>query len=180
MKLASQPLLPACPPCPRQKKSSRLLFAAPARHGGPLFSQPYELLFPAARRSLGGQALCFDNHLNCPGCGDLRALSWHSPLPSYFQQLAASFALPKKSTPLQSSKSSLFFKNTRVGGTRPAFSANLGALCASLPRASKGALSFGLFPRPLTRVHLFQLSTVDYRDFPSTMLKSTRTAYDHS
>jgi hypothetical protein len=39
----------------------------------------------------------------------------HSPLPFYFQAFAASLSLPKKSTPLQSSKSSLFFGNAGVG-----------------------------------------------------------------
>jgi hypothetical protein len=43
----------------------------------------------------------------------------HSPLPLYFHQLAVSLSLPKKSTPLQSSKSSLFFENAGVGGGIP-------------------------------------------------------------
>jgi len=75
VKLASQPLVPTCPPFSCPDKSSSSLFTSP------LFSQSYELLFPPARRSLGGQALCFDNHLNCPGvyplwslCSDLCAL----------------------------------------------------------------------------------------------------------
>src|SRR5216683_3036095 len=37
--------------------------------------------------------------------------------PLSFQAIAASFALPKKSSPLESSKSSLFLQNTRGGGT---------------------------------------------------------------
>ena len=46
---------------------------APIREG-------YELLFPPARRTLGGQTLCFENHPRCPGVwgstasGFLRAL----------------------------------------------------------------------------------------------------------
>ena len=43
------------------------VFVAPARCGGPLFSQRYELLFPPARRTLGGQPLCIHNHPHCPG-----------------------------------------------------------------------------------------------------------------
>ncbi len=75
MKLALQPLVPTCPPFACPDKSSSSLFTSA------LFSESYELLFPPARQSLGGQALCFDNHLNCPGvyplwslCSDLRAL----------------------------------------------------------------------------------------------------------
>jgi len=54
------------------------------------------------------------------------SLSAPSAIPSIrrflfsFQQLAASLPPPKKSTPLQSSKSSLFLQNTRGGGG-PAF-----------------------------------------------------------
>jgi hypothetical protein len=149
VKLASQPLLPASPPFSHLKKLSSSLFAFP------LFSQLYELLFP--------QALCFDNHLNCPGvyplwspCSDLRALcvalfsrlrffrissscvfnSLHPLLRSWlsFSSLRSLF----------SATSSLFLQNTGGGGYPPAFSANLRALCASLPRASKGALSLSL------------------------------------
>ena len=47
--------------------------------------------------------------------GSLCALSRHSPLPLCFHQLAVSLASPKKSTPLQSSKSGLFFGNPGVG-----------------------------------------------------------------
>jgi hypothetical protein len=32
-----------------------------------LFSDSNELFFPPARRTLGGQALCFDSHPHCPG-----------------------------------------------------------------------------------------------------------------
>ena len=41
--------------------------APPAIFIRPLFSYSYELLFPPARRILGGQSLCFDNHPHCPG-----------------------------------------------------------------------------------------------------------------
>ena len=50
MILASQPLPSAKPPFPRSHLTSRSRLAAPAS------------------RTLGGQSLCFDNHLNCPGC----------------------------------------------------------------------------------------------------------------
>jgi hypothetical protein len=76
VKLASEPP-PACPPFSCLMKFSSSLFASP------LFSQPYELLVPPARRSLGEQALCSDNHLNRPGVccwGRSALLSRHSPL----------------------------------------------------------------------------------------------------
>jgi hypothetical protein len=191
VKLASEPL-PACPPFSCLMEFSSSLFASP------LFSQPYELLVPPARRSLGEQALCSDNHLNRPGvcCWGLSALlSRHSSLAtrhfpcifSSLQPLWRSWLSFSSVRPLFSATSSLFLQNTGGWGGIPAFSANLRALCTSLPRASKSALSLSLdFPdRPVdlspgSISFDFQLSTVDYRDFPPTMLKSTRTAYDHS
>jgi hypothetical protein len=69
-----------------------------------------------------------------PGGGGFCAVSRHSPLvtrhsftqsvvcegplPLSFHQLAASLALPRKSTPLQSSKSRLFLQNTGGGVSR--------------------------------------------------------------
>jgi len=91
-------------------------------------------------------ALCFHTLTNCSsrnpfilitiriarGCGgSLRfyLATRHSPLPLCFHQLAASLSSPKKSTPLQSSKSRLFFGNTRGGGV---------SLCASVLRSQPG------------------------------------------
>ena len=186
MKLASQPLLPASPPFSHLKKLSSSLFAFP------LFSQLYELLFP--------QALCFDNHLNCPGvyplwspCSDLRALcvalfsrlrffrissscvfnSLHPLLRSWlsFSSLRSLF----------SATSSLFLQNTGVGGILP-LSLRTSAPSAPLypePRRVRYPYPW-TFPIDRSTSHPGpSLSTVDYRDFPPTMLKSTRTAYDH-
>jgi hypothetical protein len=41
--------------------------SAPARRTGPLFSYCYESLFPPARRTFGGQLLCFHIHANPRG-----------------------------------------------------------------------------------------------------------------
>ena len=48
-------------PNTRNRRALRTFFRRP------LFSYSYELLFPPARRTLGGQTLCFDNHPHCPG-----------------------------------------------------------------------------------------------------------------
>jgi hypothetical protein len=184
VKLASQPLVPTCPPFSCPEKSSSSLFISP------LFSQPYELLFP--------QALCFDNHLNCPGVWGISALylaTRHSPLAtspfifSSLQPLRRSCLSFSISRPLFSATSSLFLQNTGGGGT----------LLFSLRTSASGACPDPVgaplrYPYPWTFQSNpldfpidrsftppisfdFQLSTVD---FPSTMLKSTRTAYDHS
>jgi hypothetical protein len=114
---------------PRQFAASLFSYSlAPIREG-------YELLFPPARPNhfvfplltdpLPANPFVFIIIRIAPGCGDqirellpffsVRSVSlWqiHS-----FHTLAASLPAPKKSTPLQSSKSSLFFGNTRGGGT---------------------------------------------------------------
>ena len=86
-------------------RACHLRFRRPA---APLFSyslapirEGYELLFPPARRTLGGQPLCFDNHSHCPGVwgstasGFLRALcvSVANPFFSYYCEL---FVVAKK------------------------------------------------------------------------------------
>jgi len=186
VKLAPQALRP-CPPLFYAKKPSSWLLISP------LFSQRYELLFPPARQSLGGQALCFDNHLNCPGvyplwslCSDLRALcvalfpgsvwSVFSEAYSLFNALGSLF---RASVLCFQQLPASFCKIPGVGGI-PRF---LGEPPRPL-RLYASALSFILglsrsTDLPLTPPISFdlQLSTVD---FPSTMLKSTRTAYDHS
>jgi hypothetical protein len=85
VQLAFESLLSAHQHVSAPSNVSRSLFAAP------LFSQPYELLFP--------QALCFDNHLNCPGvwgcdasCGILPIQQSESQA-TPFQQLADSCTL---------------------------------------------------------------------------------------
>jgi hypothetical protein len=55
---------------------------------------------------------------------------WQTPCSQHF---AASLSLPKKATPLQSSKSSLFFGNTRGGGLPPA--THSGACTLAPPRS---------------------------------------------
>jgi hypothetical protein len=81
----------------------------------PLFSYSYELLFP--------QALCFDNHPHCPGVWGWERLLVFRPFSAAsvspwqihsFHTIANSSASAKNSTPLQSSKSKLFRKNTEV------------------------------------------------------------------
>jgi hypothetical protein len=182
VKFASQSLVPTCSPLCCPERSSSSLFTSLASCGGPLFSQPYELLFPPARRSLGEQALCSDNHLNRPGvcCWGLSALlSRHSSLAtrhfpcifSSLQPLWRSWLSFSSVRPLFSATSSLFLQNTGGGGVSPAFSANLRDPCASLPRASKGALSLysdtwtSSIDQSTTTQPLpfdFQLSTVDF------------------
>jgi hypothetical protein len=98
-----------------------LLFAAP------LFSWSYELLFP--------QPLSFQNYLRCPRsvggalprnvpCSPLCSLRRRLPRPGrggksisfkHLRTLCLSLCSPKKSTPLPSTKSRLFDKNTRGG-----------------------------------------------------------------
>ena len=56
---------------------------APIRKG-------YELLFPPARRTLGGQTLCFDNHPHCPGVWGSNS----SPAPVFLCALCVSVANP--------------------------------------------------------------------------------------
>jgi len=197
VKLALQPLVPTCPPFACPDKSSSSLFTSA------LFSESYELPFPPARQSLGGQALCFDNHLNCPGvsplwspCSDLRALcvalfpvasfstSLHPVFSIACSLLGALGSLFRASVLCFQQLPASFCKIPGVGGI-PAFSANLRALCASaLSLCFRSFLIYGFglsrsTDLPLTPPISFdlQLSTVD---FPSTMLKSTRTAYDHS
>ncbi len=65
--------------------------------------------------------------------GSLCALSRHSPLPLCFHQLAVSLASPKKSTPLQSSKSGLLFGNTWGEGVPlcDSLCSDLSALCVA-------------------------------------------------
>ena len=96
------------PPQPR-------VFPRPFDFAGPLFSYSYELLLP--------QPLCFDIHPHCPGVSPSgvpqdRATSVPLWQITSFQQLADSLSFSKKSTPLQSSKSSLFLQNTRGGVSR--------------------------------------------------------------
>ena len=156
----------------------------------PLFSYPYAVLFLPVRLTLGGQFPHFDSDVNCRGenplrlCARLRrqapasalsALSLFRKFELYFQQLARSFPL----LPLFFNAPSFVFSSlqplfAKHPGRGTPFSANLRVLCASLPRASKGALS--LFRISLPTFDL-QLSTVD---FPSTVLKSHRTAYEHT
>src|SRR6266849_10596412 len=68
---------------------------------------------------------------------DCSRVTGHESQVTPFHALAASLSLPKKSTPLQSSKSSLFFGNTRGGGAplRSLYS-DLSALCVALLPAS--------------------------------------------
>jgi hypothetical protein len=173
VKLASEPL-PACLPFSRLMKFSSSLFASP------LFSQPYELLVPPARRSLGEQALCSDNHLNRPGvcCWGLSALlSRHSSLAtslafsvacSLFGALGSLF----RASVLCFQQLPASFCKIPGGGVPSRF------LCETR-RSLRLCVILWTFPISLSprRPFDFQLSTVD---FPSTMLKSTRTAYDHS
>jgi hypothetical protein len=140
VKLASEPL-PACLPFSCLMKFSSSLFASP------LFSQPYELLVPPARRTLGAQApCCSDNHLNRPGvcCWGLSALlSRHSSLAtrhfpcifSSLQPLWRSWLSFSGFRPLFSATSSLFLQNTGGWGT----------LSLSLRNS---ALSAPLYPEP--------------------------------
>src|SRR6266851_2016151 len=77
-----------------------------------------------------------------------------SPNRFAFQSLAASCAAPKKSTPLESDKSSLFLQNTRGGGT-PTLPRK-----ASLPPsyAPRGAS----IPCGLTRLRILPVTTGVY------------------
>jgi hypothetical protein len=185
VKLAFESLLSAYQRVSASRRVSRSLFAAP------LFSQPYELLFP--------QALCFDNHLNCPRgvplwplCSDLRALCVAlSPasLVQCFQQLAASLALLALFFELPffvfSNFQTLFAKHRGWGislsnaftGHRGWGTLPLALRTSALSAPLRYPLDFSdhLAPRPVS--FDFQLPTVD---FPSIMLKFTRTAYDHS
>jgi hypothetical protein len=169
VKLASEPL-PACLPFSCLMKFSSSLFASP------LFSQPYELLVPPARRTPGAQAPCSDNHLNRPGvcCWGLSALlSRHSPLATSlafsvacslfgalgslfrasalcFQQLPASFCkIPGGGVP------SRFLCETRR--SLRLFTQSLQKCVVLIPGLSRSS------GRPLTRVHLIRLSTVNCR-----------------
>jgi hypothetical protein len=169
VKLASQPLVPTCLPFSCAEKSSSSLFISP------LFSQPYELLFP--------QALCFGNHLNCPGVWEISALylaTRHSPLAtsplfsiacSLFGALASLFQSPVLC--FQQLPAS-FCKTPGVGGILPL------ALRTSAPGACPDPVGaplrysyifgvfrygFGLSINQFTShgADLFQLSTVDCR-----------------
>jgi hypothetical protein len=185
VKFASRSLVPTCPPLSYPERSSSSLFTSLASCGGPLFSQPYELFFPPARRSLGEQALCFDHHPNCHGgvplwplCSDLSASALPFLRDLYglcFQRLAASLALLALFFGLApfvfSNFQPLFAKYRGVGYPL--------ALMRLFTQSLEGCVILWTFPISLSprRPFDFQLSTVD---FPPTMLKSTRTAYDHS
>jgi hypothetical protein len=99
----------------------------------------------------------------------------HSPLPLYFHQLAASSSLSKKSTPLQSSKSSLFCQNTRGGGI-PAGSAVCGdasdfflcALCASVANPIFSATCRLL----VSLASLFRTRTLCFQQVPASFPKN--------
>jgi hypothetical protein len=67
------------------------------RLAAPLFSyslapirEGYELLFPPARRTLGGQTLCFDNYPHCPWVWGSNS----SPAPVFLCALCVSVANP--------------------------------------------------------------------------------------
>jgi hypothetical protein len=117
--LISSPCLPpdplACLYASAALKSVAPLFSyfAPIREG-------YELLFPPARRPLGGQALCFDDHPHCPGVSPPASFRlcvsvslWQIPS---FHAIAGSLLSRKKSSALESATSGLFCKNTGGGG----------------------------------------------------------------
>jgi hypothetical protein len=110
------------------------LFAAPKK----VNSFAIKHIQPLLPKCRGGVGIpnASTGHPGCGGLGDpisplvypdLRGATRHSftqsvvcegPLPLYFHQLAASLALPRKSTPLQSSKSRLFLQNTGGGVSR--------------------------------------------------------------
>ena len=111
--------------------------------------------------------------------------------PFSFQSAAASFALSKKSSPLESSKSSLFWQNTRGGGTpenrpfginnfQPLYrapvcnlvtpDAGLTRICSS-PAASRSSVSPATHYPPLT-THFSSFSTTHY-SLPTTHLFSS-------
>jgi hypothetical protein len=138
--LAFQCLLSTEPTFPRPSPPCASRFAAPARRtlGGPLFSYSYELLFL--------EALCFDNHLNCPGVSPCAVLSSQaSPLSSF---LLITYSQPKRCHAVTHSFARWSFLNSysvsqlrtlsmlRGGATPPGlpihhFSASV-SLCASV------------------------------------------------
>jgi hypothetical protein len=184
VKFAPRSLVPTCPPLCCPERSSSSLFTSLASCGGPLFSQPYKLLFPPVRRGLGAQALCFDHHPNCHGgvplwplCSDLSASALPFLRDLYglcFQRFAASLALLALFFGLPffvfSNFQPLFAKYPGWGVSPP--SLRTSALSAPRLRLFTQSLQkcVVLIPglsrssgRPLTRVHLIRLSTVNCR-----------------
>jgi hypothetical protein len=142
VQLAFESLLSAHQHVSAPSNVSRSLFAAP------LFSQPYELLFP--------QALCFDNHLNCPGvwgcdasCGILPIQQSESQA-TPFQQLADSctlFALFLRPAFFVFSNFQTLFVKHRGWGipSQIPYRTAYPCLLCEPPRSLRLALSFGPF-----------------------------------
>jgi hypothetical protein len=105
------------PHCPGVWGSMRSISPLATRHSPlPL----YKPLFPPARRTLWLATPFVSHPYKTPGVWGLfpfgfSRITGHESQVTPFHQLAASLASPKKSTPLQSSKSSLFSGNTGVG-----------------------------------------------------------------
>ena len=159
----------------------------------PLFSQPYELLSPPARRSLGEQALCSDNHLNRPGvcCGGsprFYLATRHPPLvyPERCLRRAISlafsiacslFGAPKKVNSFAIKQiQPLFPKHPGWGGYPPCLSRHSPFATRHLPSSAPSAplypeprrvrytpWTFPINPSTSQGASLFRLSTVDCR-----------------